>query len=133
MYLIFKNPKVCPAGQILGSSGKCVADPNYCVQKKDVGKSWYCMSDMDPVKCLLQKDGVCRDCAQKGEVYALSNSATLAVLQGKKGGFGDKYPLLGAEQKTCLPTCNANGDCNAAPGGKCVYADFGSDSKKPVV
>ena len=46
--------------------------------------------------------------------------------------FGAENPLLGTEQKICQPTCK-DGGCNDDPDvpGECVFADFGSGSKKP--
>jgi len=117
LYFIFKEPDniKCPKGQIINSSGKCGDDPNYCQRN-----SWKCTSS----KCVLRKDGECRDCADPDEVYAKANPATIAFLKGEEQGFGVESPLLLSDvsEYTCQKRCKNDTEC--PDNGTCNFATF---------
>jgi hypothetical protein len=127
LYFIFREPtKVCPKGQMINTSGKCVDDPNFC--SESVGKSWKCTSAS---KCVRQKDGECRDCADWNEVYAEANPATIAFLKGKRKGegeFGVENLLSKQNEYTCQRRCVNNENC--PDDGTCDFADINIDDEQ---
>jgi hypothetical protein len=129
LYFIFREPtKVCPKGQMINTSGKCVDDPNFC--SESVGKSWKCTSAS---KCVRQKDGACRDCADADEVYAEANPATVAFLKGKRKGegeFGVENLLSKEKEYTCQRRCDLNNNENCPDDGTCAYANFNIDDEQ---